>query len=182
MRELDKIEQGYALGGINIGNSTTVITNKKGTFEIRILSIGVGDPGRMPISVVGCDYGCYLDRISLKVTLQFPYTDNNEGRNQILASFKPIVRVEHPLTDSFVKESLENAKTEVQLTRQSAVEYLTHLSEDLNIFKEAVQALRRVFLHGQKQHLQSVPEAGSATLKDLANKLLKILEEEEKSI
>jgi len=182
MRELKKITGGFALGDINIGNGATVITNSKGTFEIRILSVSGADPENQAMKIIGFDHGCFLNIHSLEVKLN-PYAiSNNLGLQQVLASFKPIIRIEHPLTNSFVEECLENAKTEVQLTRQSAVEYLTHLSEDLKVFEQAINTLLRAYIARNKQHLQSVPEAGSATLKDLANKLLNILEEKEKSI
>lgn len=177
--------RGHVFGDINIGSGITVVTTKVGTFEIRILKLidNIGGAGLGPkyLIVVGCGH-CTLDVGSREIKLELLYYNSNyySAAEEITASFKPIVRVEHPLTNPLVDECLETAET--PLTRQSATDYLTHLINDLKVVAESVYTLRRVFINKQKQHLESVPAAASTTLKDLANQLLKILKEEEKSI
>ena len=173
--------RGHVFGDINIGSGVTVVTTKTGTFEIRILKIGNGSVGELGVVVLGCAR-CILDIGSRQIRLELLHYNSNyySAAEEITNSFKPIVRVEHPLTNPFVDECLETAETPV--TRQSAINYLTHLINDLKVVAESVYTLRRVFVNKQKQHLESVPAAASTTLKDLANQLLKILEEEEKGI
>jgi len=173
--------RGHVFGDINIGSGVTVVTTKTGTFEIRILKIGNGSVGELGVAVLGCAR-CILDIGSRQIRLELLHYNSNyySAAEEITNSFKPIVRVEHPLTNPFVDECLETAETPV--TRQSAINYLTHLINDLKVVAESVYTLRRVFVNKQKQHLESVPAAASTTLKNLANQLLKILEEEEKSI
>lgn len=164
--------RGHVFGDINIGSGVTVVTTSTGTFEIRILKIGNGSMGELRIVVLGCAH-CILDIGSREIRLELLHYNSNyySAAEEITASFKPIVRVEHPLVD----ECLETAET--PLTRQSATDYLTHLINDLKVVAESVYTLRRVFINKQKQHLESVSAAA-----DLANQLLKILKEEEKSI
>ena len=176
--------KGQILGDLNIGTGITVVTTEKGTYEIRILKLidNIGGAGLGPktILVLGCGY-CQLDVIDLEVTLNLLfYSRSTSAAQTILDSFKPISKTPN-ITDSNVNKLVEESLKEVKvaLTLQSAEEFLSNLEQGLDLNRRAISMLKIGFRNKDKEFLATAPKLLTPTTKDLANKLLKILEEEE---
>jgi hypothetical protein len=69
-----------------------------------------------------------------------------------------------------------------RIEEQSTEEFFIDLDQNTDVYRWALIKLKIAFLDGDKKLLASPPNITLPTTKDLANKLLKILEEEEKSI
>jgi hypothetical protein len=69
-----------------------------------------------------------------------------------------------------------------RIEEQSTEEFFSDLDQNTDVYRWALTKLKIAFLDGDKKLLASPPNITLPTTKDLANKLLKILEEEEKSI
>jgi hypothetical protein len=69
-----------------------------------------------------------------------------------------------------------------RIEEQSTEEFFIDLDQNIDVYRWALIKLKIAFLDGDKKLLASPPNITLPTTKDLANKLLKILEEEENSI
>jgi hypothetical protein len=69
-----------------------------------------------------------------------------------------------------------------RIEEQSTEEFFIDLDQNTDVYRWALIKLKIAFLDGDKKLLASPPNITLPTTKDLANKLLKILEEEENSI
>jgi hypothetical protein len=69
-----------------------------------------------------------------------------------------------------------------RIEEQSTEEFFIDLDQNTDVYRWALIKLKIAFLDGDKKLLASPPNMTLPTTKDLANKLLKILEEEENSI
>jgi hypothetical protein len=69
-----------------------------------------------------------------------------------------------------------------RIEEQSTEEFFIDLDQNTDVYRWALIKLKIAFLDGDKKLLASLPNMTLPTTKDLANKLLKILEEEENSI
>jgi hypothetical protein len=69
-----------------------------------------------------------------------------------------------------------------RIEEQSTEEFFIDLDQNIDVYRWALIKLKLAFLDGDKKLLASLPNMTLPTTKDLANKLLKILEEEENSI
>jgi hypothetical protein len=69
-----------------------------------------------------------------------------------------------------------------RIEEQSTEEFFIDLDQNTDVYRWALIKLKIAFLDGDKKLLASPPNITLPTTKDLANKLLKILDEEENSI